>query len=48
MSAVAYEDALKQLKSLKQFLATHVALKDKKTLEIVAVIGTARQVRFRN
>lgn len=46
MSAIAYEDAVKQLKSLKEFLATRTVLKDKKALEIVAVVGITRQVRL--
>jgi midasin len=44
MPADAYENALTQLKSLKQFLTSNVNLKDKKSLEIAMLIAMARQV----
>lgn len=44
MPADAYENALAQLKNLKQFLTSNVNLKDKKSLEVVMLIAMARQV----
>lgn len=46
MPADAYENALAQLKNLKQFLTSNVNLKDKKSLEVVMLIAMARQVGF--
>ncbi|KAI8373712.1 hypothetical protein BD560DRAFT_327897 [Blakeslea trispora] len=44
MPADAYENALNQLKSLKQYLATNVSLKDRKALEVATLIGMTRQL----
>ena len=44
MSAEAYENAVKQLKALRKFLATNVNLKDRKTIEIIMLISSAYQV----
>ncbi|KAI8145636.1 hypothetical protein BJV82DRAFT_511269 [Fennellomyces sp. T-0311] len=44
MSADAYENAVKQLKSLRQFLATNVNLKDRKAIEIIMLISSAYQI----
>ncbi|KAG1087252.1 hypothetical protein G6F42_020675 [Rhizopus arrhizus] len=44
MPADAYENALAQLKNLKQFLTSNVNLKDKKSLEVVMLIAMARQL----
>lgn len=44
MPADAYENALTQLKNLKQFLTTNVNLKDRRALEAVMLIAMARQV----
>lgn len=44
MPADAYENALTQLKNLKQFLTSNVNLKDRRALEAVMLIAMARQV----
>ncbi|KAI9314233.1 hypothetical protein BX666DRAFT_1863084, partial [Dichotomocladium elegans] len=44
MSAFAYENALGKLKSLKELLATQVMLKEKRSMELMAVISTAYQM----
>ncbi|KAI9498449.1 hypothetical protein BDB00DRAFT_755080 [Zychaea mexicana] len=44
MSAEAYENAVKQLKSLRRFLATNVNLKDRKAIEIIMLISSAYQI----
>ncbi|OBZ86320.1 Midasin [Choanephora cucurbitarum] len=44
MPADAYENALSQLKNLKQYLATNVSLKDRKALEVATLIGMTRQL----
>ncbi|KAI9260402.1 hypothetical protein EDC94DRAFT_542138 [Helicostylum pulchrum] len=44
MPADAYENALTQLKNLKQFLTSNVNLKDRRALEAVMLIAMARQL----
>ncbi|KAF7722956.1 AAA ATPase midasin [Apophysomyces ossiformis] len=44
MTANAYDNALKQLKSLKEFLSTNVNFKDRYKLELVTLVSIARQL----